>query len=411
MGIVSFSPWNLQQVNSPANQEAGATDGPAAAGDPFASVFGTQRHIAYLDTAGVIHDCWYDSARGVWNHQQINAPGGVTSGPSAAGEPFVWTVGPEQHFTYRDADGVICDSWYSAGRWYLRHINGPSGVTSAPAAAGDPFASVFADQHHIGYLDATGVVYDSWYEAGRWSVQQINGDGGRTRGSPAAGGPFVWTVGTSQQHFSYYDHAGTIHDSWFAGGRWNLRHINGAGGLTDGPRTAGLPFVSVYGDQHHVFYLGRVPSADETGIIHDAWYDAAKDRWRLHQLNGAGGLTTGPPAAARPFASVFGRPAPPSQPVPPSQSAPPPRAVPSPQAGQHVGYRDRAGIVYDAWFDPLTGSWRLQQVTGADGLTPGPAASGGPFVWTVGTSQQHFTYRTANGTIYDAWFNAELPAE
>jgi hypothetical protein len=393
MGIVSFSPWNLQQVNSPAGQKAGTTTGPAAAGNPFASMFGGQQHIAYTDTGGAIHDCWYDGTRGRWNHQQINGDDGVTTGPPAAGGPFVWTVGAEQHFTYRTGDGGIYDSWYAAGRWRLQHINGPDGLTSGPAASGDPFASVFRDQQHVAYMDAAGVLYDAWYQDGIWNLQQINGTGGRTRGTPAAGGPFIWTVGTEQQHFTYYDTYGTIHDSWFAGNAWSLQHINGAGGRTDGPRAAGLPFVSVHDDQRHFFYVGRTAAGDVTGIIHDAWLDAAKDRWGLRQLNGTDGLTAGPTAAGGPCVSVFS-----------------PRP-PSPLAGQHVAYRDSAGAVYDLWFDSLAGAWNLRQVTGAGGAAAGPAASGGPHVWTAGASQQHFTYRTAGGAIYDAWFNAVAPAE
>ena len=388
MGSVSFSPWNLQQVNSPAGQQAGTTDGPAAAGDPFACVFGNQRHITYLDTAGSIHDCWYDGGRGRWNHQLVNGAGGATSGPPAAGRPFVWTVGSEQqHFTYRAASGVICDSWYSAGRWNLQQINGPDGHTSGPVASGDPFAGVFRDQQHVAYLDAAGVVYDCWSAGSTWHLQQVNGAGGLTRGSVAVGGPFIWTAGSEQQHFTYYDAAGTIHDSWIADGTWNLRHINGAGGFTDGPRAAQLPFVSVYGDQQHVFYLGRAPVADELGVIHDAWYNGAKDQWGLQQINGPAGLTAGPAAVGAPFASVFS-----------------PQQV-SARAGQHVAYRDSTGTIYDCWSDSLTGSWNLQQVTGPGGVTDGPAAAGGPFAWTTAASQQHFTYRTADGAIYDAWFN------
>jgi hypothetical protein len=402
MGSLSFSPWNLQQVNSPAGQQAGTTDGPAAAGDPFACVFGSQRHITYLDTAGAIHDCWYDGGRGRWNHQQVNGADGATSGPPAAGRPFVWTVGSEQqHFTYRTADGVICDSWYSAGRWNLQQINGPDG----PVASGDPFASVFCDQQHVGYLDPAGVIYDCWYGASGWNRRQINGDGGLTRGSVAVGGPFIWTVGSEQQHFTYYDSAGTIHDSWFAGGAWNLRHINGAGGFTDGPRAAELPSISVYGDQQHMFYRGRAPVPEEQGIIHDAWYNGEKDRWSLQQLNGEGGLTAGPVAAGSPFASVFS-----PQQVPPRSGQVAARSGQvAARSGQHVAYRDGAGAVYDCWSDSLTGSWNLEQVTGADGVTEGPAAAGGPFAWTVGSAQQHFTYRTAGGAIYDAWFNGAAP--
>jgi hypothetical protein len=392
MGILSFSPWNLRQINSPAGLSAGVTDSPAAAGDPFTCLFGSQQHIGYLDEAGLVHDCWYDGTRGRWNHQQVNGQNGATNGPPAVGGPFIWTAGPEQHFTYRTADGVICDSWYAAGRWHLQRITGPEGLTRGPAAAADPFAGVFANQPHIAYLDENGLVQDCWYESGGWNLQQINGDGGLTRGSLACGGPFIWMAGAAQQHFTYYDTAGTIHDSWFDGERWNLQHINGAGGLTDGPRAARLPSVRVHGDQQHCCYLGRASRTDEEGIIHDAWFDGAKERWNLQQINGDGGLTPGPAAVSGPFASVF-------SPQPPSS-----------QAGLHVTYTDSAGAVCDSWFDSRASSWNLRWVTGADSATGGPPAAGAPCVWTAGASQQHFTYRTGGGAIYDAWFNAAAPS-
>lgn len=392
MGMVSFSPWNLRQINSPAGHKPGATDGPAAAGDPFTATFGSQQHIGYLDEAGVIHDCWYDGARGRWNRQRINGPDGTSGGPPAVGKPCLWTVGStQQHVTYRAADGIVYDSWYTAGRWNLRQVNGPDGVTSGPAAAGDPFGLVSSDEQHIGYLDAAGLVRDCWSRDGTWNTRQVNGDDGLTRGAVAAGGPFIWTVAPGQahcqRHFTYDDPAGTIHDSWLADGKWNLQHVNGAGGLTDGPRAAGLPFVSVYEDEQHFFYLGRALAPGEEGVIHDAWFDGVKQRWNLQQVNGDGGLTTGPTAACAPSVCVFS----------------PPR--PSTRTGQHVAYRDAAGTIYDCWFSSLASSWNLQQVTGAGGAAGGPAASGRPAVWTSGTSQQHFTYRTADGAIYDAWFN------
>ena len=362
-----YKPWNLQQINA----SGGLTVGPAAAANPFASIFDAQQHIAYRDPKGMIFDSWLDGATGKWNLQHINA-GGVTNGPVAAGGPFIWVVSQkQQHFTYRDIAGTIWDSWYD-GHWNLQQINRVGGVTSAPAAAGDPAASIFGSQQHIGYRDAEGKIWDSWYD-GHWSLQQINGVGGTgvTKGPAASGGPFIWTVG-SQQHFTYRDEKETIWDSWYDG-HWNLQQINGAGGLTVGPPAKGDPFAAAFGSQQHVFYR------DAAGTIWDSWYDG--HGWSLQHLNTPSGVTPqAPPAAGDPFASIYSR-------------------------QMHVAYRDALGAIWDSWYDFSLSRWNIQRIN-ASGLTAGPAAAGGPFVWTVGTEQQHFTYRDQKGTIWDSWYVA-----
>jgi hypothetical protein len=116
--------WKLQQINN-----GGRTKGPQAVGGVFANVFvfpnnSKQQHIAYRDSAGEIWDSWYDGHN--WNLQKINMNGvnnpinqsaGMTAGPPAAGDVFVWTWGnsnqTQQHFTYRDTTGVIWDAYYN----------------------------------------------------------------------------------------------------------------------------------------------------------------------------------------------------------------------------------------------------------------------------------------------------------
>jgi hypothetical protein len=265
--------------------------------------------------------------------------------------------------------------------WNLQQINLKAGVTDGPAAVSDPFASVFGSQQHIAYRDRAGAIHDSWYD-GHWNLQQINTAGGRTPKGPAAvDGPFVWTV-SNQQHFTYPDAEGRIWDSWYDG-HWNLQQINAVGGLTPaGPAAVGDPFASVYGSQQHIFYR------DARGAVHDSFFDG---HWNLQQINAAGlsgaGLTDGPAAVSDPFASVLGN------------------------QQQHVGYRDRVGTIFDSFYDGATRQWNLQQINAAGGLTPGgPAAVGGPFIWTVfgDSPQQHFTYRDDKGRIWDSWFFVSL---
>jgi hypothetical protein len=71
----------------------------------------------------------------------------------------------------------VWDSWYDgpAGRWNLQQIN-DGGLTNGHRAAGDPSASIFNQQWHVIYRDAEGVVWDSWYDGphSQWNLQKIN---------------------------------------------------------------------------------------------------------------------------------------------------------------------------------------------------------------------------------------------
>jgi hypothetical protein len=366
-----FDNWNLQQINLP----GGRTNGPAAAGDPFVSVYNNQQHFAYTDGGGHIQDAWYDGATNSWNLQQINLPGGRTNGPPAVDDPFVSVYNNQQHFTYRDSGGGVQDAWYdgATGSWNLQQINLPGGRTNGPAAVGNPFVSVYNNQQHFAYRDGAGHIEDAWYDGatGSWNLQQINLPGGRTGGPQAASDPFVWTYG-QQQHFTYPSAGGTIFDAWYDGASngWKLQQIN-TGGVTNGQPAAAGPFVCVFLQQQHIAYL------DATETIRDAWYDGATNTWNLQQIN-AGGLTAGPPSINDPFASVFGQ-------------------------QEHIGYRDDAGAIWDAWYDGATNKWNLQRIN-AGGVTAGPPAVGGPFIW-VYQQQQHFTYRDFNEGVWDAWYD------
>ncbi len=360
--------WSLQQLNM-----GGKTFGTAAAGDPFVCVFNEQQHFAYRDPTGVLLDAWYDSGSSGWNLQQINL-GGRTNGGPAAGDPFVCVFGQQQHFTYRDATGILLDAWYDSdgNSWNLQQIN-MGGKTNGPAASTDAFVSVFGAQQHFGYRDSTGNVWDAWYDSGKdaWNIQQVN-DSGLTSGPTAAAGPGISVYG-EQQHFAYLDNSGAIRDAWYDLGSnaWNIQQLT-AGGLTDGPAAAGDPFVSVYGQQQHIGYR------DANGTIWDAWYDGGSNSWNLQTIN-SGGRTNGNPAAVGPDISVYGE-------------------------QQHFGYSDFNETIWDSWYDSGDGSWKLQQIN-ESGLTGGPATIGIPVISVYG-EQQHFVYRDGGGTLWDSWYDS-----
>ncbi len=201
--------WHLQQINL-----SGLTGGPASVGDPAAFIYSNQSHVLYRDGAGKVWDSWYDGA-GHWHLQQINLSG-LTGGPATVGDPASFIYNNQSHVLYRDGAGKVWDSWYDGAHWNLQQIN-LSGLTSGPAAVSDPAAFIYSNQSHVLYRDASGKVWDSWYDgAGHWNLQQIN-LGGITSGPAAVGDPgsFIYN---NQSHVLYRDGYGKVWDSWYDGG-------------------------------------------------------------------------------------------------------------------------------------------------------------------------------------------------
>jgi hypothetical protein len=254
--------WNLQQINL-----GGVTTGPAAVGDPASFVYGNQTHVLYCDAAGEIWDSWYDGATSHWNLQKIDL-GGDTSGPASVSNPASFIYNNQTHVLYRDAAGKIYDSWYDggAGHWNLQQIN-LGGVTSGPAALSDPASFIYNNQSHVLYRDAAAKIWDSWYDGGtgQWNLQQIN-LGGLTGGPGAVGDPASF-IYNNQSHVLYCDASGEVWDSWYDGGtgQWNLQEID-LGGVTSGPASAGNPASFIYNNQSHVLYR------DGAGRVWDSWY-------------------------------------------------------------------------------------------------------------------------------------------
>jgi hypothetical protein len=370
--------WTLQTINN-----GGNTSGPAAVQVPFASLYNSQQHVAYRDSAGNIS--WYDPSRNNWNLQKINN-GGNTAGPSAFEGPFVGVLHSQQHFTYIDNAGNLWDSWYDGpnNRWTLQKINNGGSTSGPPARFGSwaNWVSVWVDgsgeQQHFTYIGADQVIQDAFWDGGggKWHLQKIH-SGGNTSGPPAASSPAA-CVYNGQQHISYGDSAGNIWDSWYypSNNSWNLQKIN-AGGNTVGPASFPntRPFVWVWGNQQHFSYLG----ADNA--IYDPFWDGDSNSWHFQKINSEG-ATSGPPSIGAPFASVY-------------------------NGQQHIGYMDNAADIWDSWYNPSNNSWNLQKINNG-GMTTGPGAAHGTCIW-VWNAQQHFTYVDASGSIWDSWYDGYVP--
>lgn len=391
----------------------------------FVSVYNDQQHFAYVDSNGNIQDAWYDGPNNVWKLQQINNATGptnpgeyvATNGPAAAGNLFVSVFQNQQHFAYIDGNGNIQDAWYNgdANVWNLQQINNANGAptvvgeyvaTNGPPASFLPgvFVSVYGNQQHFTYSDNQGNLQDAWYDGdtNSWNLQQIN----NANGTPPIPGEYVATNGPSnysfifvstynnQQHFSYLDQFFNLQDAWYNGdtNAWNLQQINNANGqptvageyiATNGPALYinSALFVSVYHNQQHFVFT------DYNSNIQDAWYDGDTSAWSLQQINNALGpnptipgefmATNGPPFYSNLFVSVYGD-------------------------QQHFTYLDAYLTIHDAWYDGDKNVWNLQQINN-NGVTKGPEFVGNLFV-SVYNEQQHFVYLDINGNIQDAWY-------
>ncbi|MGH6850337.1 MAG: PQQ-binding-like beta-propeller repeat protein, partial [Methylocella sp.] len=149
-----------------------------------------QQHFAYLSEGGAIWDAFFFAGDNKWHLQQISQRGrkdacGVTDRNAAVDGPFVNTFAghDQQHFSYRDKDGVIWDSFYFSGdnSWHLQQINlkrnNGCATTDGPKAVAGPFVDTFAghDQQHFAYMSEGGAIWDAFFFAGdnKWHLQQI----------------------------------------------------------------------------------------------------------------------------------------------------------------------------------------------------------------------------------------------
>ena len=184
--------WHLQQLTGGPPPISGEYIVPAAGPPPrgslFVSVYNNQQHFTYLDGRGNIQDIWYGTDG--WHLQQLTQPpaglGGEyvipIPGPTAAGDLFVSVYNDQQHFAYRAEDGSIQDVWYGTNGWHLQQLTvAPADAhgeyvipTPGPLSAGDLAVSVYNDQQHFAWRDATGTVQDAWYGTDGWHLQQIN---------------------------------------------------------------------------------------------------------------------------------------------------------------------------------------------------------------------------------------------
>jgi hypothetical protein len=103
MSGCAVSQWPSRKLNIGGKVRYNTTNAPAANGDPFASEYNNQMHIAYLANDGTIQDAWYSAVPrpGKWNEQRVDKDG---SDRNKCGDIQPWqSIGAflnQQHLCY-----------------------------------------------------------------------------------------------------------------------------------------------------------------------------------------------------------------------------------------------------------------------------------------------------------------------
>ena len=288
--------WHLQQLTG----VGGLSDGPPAAGPPFALQYDAQMHVLYRGVDDIIYDVWYDGS-GNWHEQAINGGGNAVSGaPRANGDPVAVHYDAQMHVLYRDGNDLIQDVFYDgSGGWHTQTLNGPQGIiTDATTAVENPAVIQYHAQMHVCYRDGGGLVQDILYDgSGGWHWQTINGPTGVGPNTPSCLGIPALIQFDNEMHVCYRDAKGVLVDVWYDGsGTWHTQQLAGSAGEDGlwiailGPPANNDPFVLQFGPQMHVLYR------DASGAVQDVWYDGSGN-WQVQELTDGGGLTQGPKAA------------------------------------------------------------------------------------------------------------------
>ena len=240
LGNIQYNIWHngwskVQWLTGP----QGLTEGPPAVGDP--AVVGGP-FVLYRDADGHIHSIAF--AGGQWKWQQVTGGTGIAA-PPAASDPTPMEYHGNLHVFYRGADGNIQDLQYlSHSTWAVQQVTG-GGLTTAPAAIGNPRSGVYSDWLRVFYRDKSGAVQHVWCDNGKWGWQLLPV-------KTAAAGDVTSVVYNGYLHLFYRESRGYIwHVYWVSS--WNEEQLTGPG-LSGGELAEGDPAASTFGSEIHVLY-------------------------------------------------------------------------------------------------------------------------------------------------------------
>jgi hypothetical protein len=252
------------------------------------------QHVNYTDSAGHVHELYWNSDDG-WNHHDLT---NATGAPLALSGPvgFAYDFGQHtQHVFYTGVDAHVHELWWrSGGAWQHRDLTAitgaPNGVTGDTPTA---YVCGFQETKHLDIVGSDGHIHEFWWDNGGWHHNDLTADAG----APLAGGPpsgysfdFEGT-----QHVDYPGTDGHIHELWWATGTWHHTDLTSVtGGAYDYSGEPLTGYVFNVEESQHVDYLGS------DGHIHELWW--LDQAWHYRDVTAA---TVAPAAISSPHAYAF----------------------------------------------------------------------------------------------------------
>ncbi len=299
--------WN----HGNATMAAGATAFPAAPGSRLTAYAG---HVNYLDTAGNVHELYWDADGG--HHNNLTAIAAGSPPPAAAGSPLdgYWTYYNSQpHVNYLDTDGNVHELYYDGSGWKHNNLTEIAAGSPPPAAAGSPldgYSTEYNNQQHVNYLDFGGDVHELYYNGSQWVHNDLTeiayAQDGPIPGAPVAAGasPLAGysTDYNSQQHVTYLDAAGHVHELYYNGSQWvhnDLTLFAGrTGQITLANVTTGVQFTLSLLPPPGVSFAGQsaewIMEAPNTGVPVTSLPKFTEVKFAQAGCSGPGGATGDP---------------------------------------------------------------------------------------------------------------------
>ncbi len=304
---------------------------------------GDYGHLVFRDTAGEVHEVWYDAANANvgpnygWNHHVLTQ---LTGAPAAASDPVGYTVSANtedsEHVFYRDAAGDIHELWYFyGGSWNHTNLSHAAGATA----------------------DATGEI-DSWFTA-----------------FPGGFGHCQHTVYRATD-----DHIHEIWNCWYNGApAWDGWFDHDLTEITGSPLAASDPTGFYSGtpgwEAEHVMYVG------EDGSVKEMYIEYADLQWDWHDL----GAQANAPVAGTGVDSWY--------------------SGTGGDEWEHVVYATPQGDVRELFYMFGGPGWSQQSLTTMNGNCPAAAGTpSGYYTDVPGEKAEHVVFRDASGVIYEMYF-------
>jgi hypothetical protein len=226
---------------------------------PTAYAFNRARshHVNYF-CDGHVYELWNN---GQWRFNDLTiasgAPSSATPDPSTSPNGYEFNAYSSQHVVYRSQDGNIRELWGDGSGWHHNDLTLAAGAHDQSTCG--PCGYMFEGQgtQHVVYRSSLGQIHELWWDTSGWHFNNVTAE--------AAGGhadnqrrpiPMV----ANQQHVVYVGADGVLRDACRKGDHWILQNLSDSVGLPIGdpcgcPFKTNLGFVACRGQNNHIYML------------------------------------------------------------------------------------------------------------------------------------------------------------